>query len=275
MTWNSSSIVRALYPRASITSLGGGGFGSTYKVSNGTTFVIKLIDPTKTSQDRWNREVTALQSIIHPNVIRYISSAQGKVGKLPYYCLEMEYIDGGTALEAINRKRYTTNNSLKLFLSRALSGLRAAHDAQVFHRDIKPENIGLRGGKWSAPVLLDFGLAKVIADKNYHTSPNTAMGTWRYCPPEQLMGNDPTQRNDIYSMGVVAYESFCGEHPYLAGNPTDDRAEILLILQGAPTPSLPSGMSPGLFAMIRSMLELRNSKRPPLAKLLQSIATQA
>jgi eukaryotic-like serine/threonine-protein kinase len=81
----------------------------------------------------------------------------------------------------------------------------------IIHRDLKPDNIFMvrQGDKAPRPVLLDFGLAKLVGDLmagSANTSEGTRVGTARYMSPEQARGDVLTPATDIYSLGIIVYE---------------------------------------------------------------------
>jgi serine/threonine protein kinase len=87
-----------------------------------------------------------------------------------------------------------------------------AHKKGVIHRDIKPANILLRND--GTPVLVDFGIAKLMDSSSKLTKTGTSVGTPHYMSPEQIQGLDTDGRADIYGLGVVFYEMLQGRPPY-------------------------------------------------------------
>src|SRR6185295_17960807 len=95
----------------------------------------------------------------------------------------------------------------------------------VLHRDLKPENILLTGTGTDAKVL-DFGVAKLIAESDTRdgsgastlTAAGSIIGTPAYMAPEQLRGESPDQRTDVFALGVIAYEMLAGELPFGRGS---------------------------------------------------------
>ena len=95
--------------------------------------------------------------------------------------------------------------------------LRTVHDASVIHRDIKTENVMLVDGANMKPVLMDFGLARGTHLTTL-TQLGQLLGTLGYVSPEQAMGQDADVRSDIFSFGVVMYETLTGKLPFEADN---------------------------------------------------------
>lgn len=105
--------------------------------------------------------------------------------------------------------------------------LDAASRAEVIHRDLKPSNIIIIDNqKFSDDIMvLDFGLAKIIADETsetktdqYITRTREAFGSPLYLSPEQCAGKKVDHRSDIYSLGCVMYEALTGKPPFVGKN---------------------------------------------------------
>jgi serine/threonine protein kinase len=97
------------------------------------------------------------------------------------------------------------------------SALDYAHKKGVIHRDVKPANILLRND--GTPVLVDFGIAKLMESDAKLTKTGTSIGTPHYMSPEQIQGMEIDGRSDIYSLGVVFYEMLEGRTPYEGTDP--------------------------------------------------------
>src|SRR5207237_4682702 len=96
-------------------------------------------------------------------------------------------------------------------------GLEAAHSKGIVHRDIKPGNILLDAD--GEPLLSDFGLARTDIDVERLTADGTILGTPAYMAPEQAAGNlgEIGPRSDVYSLGVVLYQTLTGHLPFKGG----------------------------------------------------------
>ncbi len=96
-------------------------------------------------------------------------------------------------------------------------GLSAAHAVSVVHRDLKPDNIIVIPTDDGAELvkLLDFGVAKLLnrddEDIGFQTAAGSVIGTPAYMSPEQAGGMAIDHRSDIYSLGAIMYELFCGQ----------------------------------------------------------------
>ena len=107
--------------------------------------------------------------------------------------------------------RFSVDVSVDL-LQQLLSAVGIAHDLGVVHRDIKPDNILISNrGKTK---ILDFGISKLVDDKQRLTATGSMVGTPAYMAPEQVKGEGVDARSDIYSLGMILYELLHGEPPF-------------------------------------------------------------
>ena len=93
-------------------------------------------------------------------------------------------------------------------------GVRAFHRKEIIHRDLKPENILI--DHHGMVRIIDFGSVRVagIEEADSPIERPSLVGTEDYTAPEYLRGELPTNRSDIYSLGVIAYEMLTGKLPY-------------------------------------------------------------
>src|SRR5271169_5174588 len=122
----------------------------------------------------------------------------------------MEFVDGQT----LRQKRGTISFKQAVDIGIQLAdGLAAAHEKGIVHRDIKPENIMIR--KDGIAQIMDFGLAKLRGNVSRLTKEGSTVGTAGYMSPEQIQGLDADHRSDIFSFGVVLFELFTGQLPFI------------------------------------------------------------
>jgi serine/threonine protein kinase len=196
--------------------LGRGEFGETYRaVRGGDEYALKVIFRPDMPQHLLEREVESLRRVDHPNVVGFRASGEFEVGGETYPYIECEYISGGSLKARIDgTERPDTEEDVMALLTGLLAGVAEIHDLGILHRDIKPANVALRDDDWGRPVLLDFGLARVL-DMSSHTDYPARIGTVAYMAPEQLRGQPARRRSDLFSVSAVVYEATTGTHPFL------------------------------------------------------------
>lgn len=160
--------------------------------------------------ERFESEAAVLASLNHPNIVSVIDRG----AESDTYYIVMEYVQGETLKDVIQRETTVPPEKLFPIAEQVLAGLAYAHKRGVVHRDIKPGNIMINAD--GIVKIADFGLAH-LAKANGGldvTRENQAMGTLKYMAPEQLgdaRGVDG--RADLYSFGVCIYECLTGRLP--------------------------------------------------------------
>jgi serine/threonine protein kinase/tetratricopeptide (TPR) repeat protein len=156
---------------------------------------------------RFMREAQAAGRLSHPNIATIYDVGGDEAGE-PY--IAMEYVDGCDLDDLIQREHPLAQSRVLGLFVQLCSALDYAHDAGVVHRDIKPGNIMVTHGE--RVKVVDFGIAKM--DSSNLTQAGMVMGTPSYMSPEQIMGKPLDRRSDIFSLGVVLYETLTGEKPF-------------------------------------------------------------
>ena len=160
---------------------------------------------------RFKNESKAIALLSHENIVRVYDVNFGE--KLQY--IVMEYIDGITLKEYINKQNSITWNDAVYFMTQILRAVQHAHDKGIVHRDIKPQNIILLPN--GTLKVTDFGIARFSRSET-KTLTEQAIGSVHYIAPEQAKGEQTDERADIYSMGVVLYEMLAGKVPFDSEN---------------------------------------------------------
>ncbi len=161
--------------------------------------------------ERFRREARAVAQVSHPNVVAIIDA--GEDGGRPY--IVFEYCDGETLKQRIDRLGRLPLDEAAAYGIEVGRGLQAAHARRLVHRDVKPQNV-LIDAEGRAKVT-DFGIAQQL-EQDGLTRTGRVLGTTDYVSPEQAMGRPVDARSDIYSLGIVIYETLTGEVPFQADN---------------------------------------------------------
>jgi len=208
--------------------LGAGGMGEVYLAEHQMMkrpCAIKVIRPGRAADPqalaRFEREVRATAKLSHWNTIEIFDYGRTADGTFYYV---MEYLPGLSLAELVDRHGPLSPARAIHFLQQTCDALGEAHAAGLMHRDIKPGNIfaAERGGVYDVTKLLDFGLAKPIAnnDSIQVTQIGSITGSPLYMSPEQATGDsEPDARSDIYSLGAVGYYLLTGVPPFEGDNP--------------------------------------------------------
>ena len=200
--------------------VGRGGMGEVHmatQLSLQRTVAVKLLKHELAKDDqfvgRFEKEGAALASLRHPQIVSIVD--RGKAGDT--YYLVMEFVDGPSLREKMRDANFDQDRALMtmLLVARAIE---YAHGRGVIHRDLKPENILFDEQAGGIPKVTDFGLAGL--DESFGpqqrnlTQTHVSMGTASYMPPEQSIdAKSAGPRADLYSLGVMIYETLTGELP--------------------------------------------------------------
>jgi len=196
--------------------IGKGGMGTVYlafqeKLERQVALKIllpSLSDDIKITQ-RFITEAKIAAKLQHSNIVSIYDVGEYKEN----YYFAMEYLPR-SLMDII---KFSEDNRLKPevalnILKQISSALDYAHKKGVIHRDVKPSNIMLRSD--GTPVLVDFGIAKLMESTSNLTKTGTSIGTPHYMSPEQIQGLDTDGRSDIYSLGIVFFEMLEGRVPF-------------------------------------------------------------
>ncbi|AKS41541.1 serine/threonine-protein kinase [Wenzhouxiangella marina] len=200
-----------LGPYRLLRLLGSGGMGWVYLAErdvDGVTqqVALKLVPGSDqaTAVELFQRERSVLASLQHPNIARFLDA--GTVDGQRY--LAMEYIEGQSLARWLEERQPSLQQRLTLLVALARA-VDHAHGRLVVHRDLKPANLLVRSD--DSPVLLDFGIAKLLADEEPGRATSTRIYTPTYAAPEQLAGEPVTVATDVYALGLLLFEILCGE----------------------------------------------------------------
>jgi len=253
----------------------GGGMGMVYRAHDrelDDDVAIKTLHPELISGDeslieRFKSEIRLTRLISHPSVVR--THDFGRWNGM--YYLTMEYVEGVTARQLIDRQGRLGVPSTLAIATQLSRSLEVAHEQGVIHRDIKPQNLLL--DREGTLKVLDFGVACLTERSGSLTQAGMIVGTPAYMAPEQLLEESVEARSDLYAVGVVLYECLTGTLPFEAGS---TMALIAKILKDTPRPPdrLNPDVPPQLSAIILRLLSQNVAGRPATAAELSQLLAQ-
>jgi len=157
--------------------------------------------------ERFRREARAIARLRHPHIVGVLDT--GEHEGVPFMVLE--YVEGETLKERIQRVGRLTITEAVAIAIEVGRALEAAHTHGIVHRDVKPQNILL--DPEAGAKITDFGIAR-SGDEDSLTIGGRVLGTTEYVSPEQALGHEVTGQSDLYSLGIVLYESLTGSVPF-------------------------------------------------------------
>jgi serine/threonine-protein kinase len=274
-----AALREALAPRYLLLRLlGSGGMGSVYLAREPALkrlVAVKVLAPMlaadDTSRARFQREAQAVAGISHPNVVSIYAVGELADGT-PYFV--MQHVGGESLSARLVREGPVPAAEGRRLLGQVASALAAAHAKGIIHRDIKPANV-LYDEESGRVLVTDFGIAAVLptSDADAPTSltvTGIAIGTPQYMSPEQLLAEQVTDRTDIYSLGLLAYEILTGAGPFKINSPREAIAAHL-----RDTPRRLSELKPDidheLESLVSACLRKDPEQRPAAAELAQRL----
>ncbi|MDI7266987.1 MAG: serine/threonine-protein kinase, partial [Myxococcota bacterium] len=251
--------------------IGEGGMGVVYEASHkllGHRLAVKVLHPDVARDpgiiERFHNEARIAAALGHENIVKVTD-----MGVLPSGApfLVMEYLEGESLASRIESGGPLPPRQAAEIVVHVLHALSLVHHAGVVHRDLKPDNVFLAqrpagpGREKTTVKLLDFGVSKLRTPGAQHlhlTRTGAVLGTPYYMAPEQAAGKkDMDHRADIYSVGVILYETLTGRRPFEGQTCNELFAAILM---GPPTP--PRRHRPGLPAKIETVVMKAISRKP-------------
>lgn len=203
--------------------LGKGGGGTVYQArqkSTGQVVAVKLLHQDGAADDlrrrrliaRFGRETHLCAQLHHPHIVRLLDQGQSDDHQL---FAVFEYVPGETLKDFLLRRGALSALESGDLMAQILDALVCAHGLGIAHRDLKPHNIMVMAtGSRHHVKVLDFGIAAFIPgilhiDRSL-TVTQEAWGTPSYSAPEQLRGEPPTTRTDLYAWGLLFIECLTG-----------------------------------------------------------------
>jgi serine/threonine-protein kinase len=218
--------------------IGEGGMGKVYRarqVRLNREVALKVVRPSLLAnpviRKRWDREVRAAGTLLHPNIVALFDSGEAN-GR---HYLAMEFVDGLDLARLSLEYRPLEVAEACEYIRQAALGLQHAHDIGLIHRDIKPSNIVVAGERHlpqstepAIAKILDMGLVRAVGFQEDGpggmdlTRAGTVVGTPDYMAPEQARNSSTVDhRADLYSLGCTLYFLLVGHPPFPDGSPIE------------------------------------------------------
>jgi len=243
-----------------ISEIGQGAMGVVYKAVDpiiDRTVAIKTINLNLSRQEleeyeaRFQQEIKAAGRLNHPNIVTIYDV--GKTDQVAY--MAMEFLEGKELKDIIASGELLPADQIVDITAQVADGLWFAHQQDIVHRDVKPSNIMVMKGGMAK--ITDFGIAR-LPNSAVKTMTGLILGSPRYMSPEQVIGKSIDARSDIFSLGVVLYESLTGVAPF-----DGDNVNAIMYATVNTTPPPPSQHN----RAVPAMLDLIVAKA--MAKLLE------
>jgi len=244
-----------------IEEIGGGGMSVVYKAQCSLLqryVAVKILRQEFTNDteivQRFKFEAQSAAKLQHPNIVSIFDVGEEN----GYQYIVMEYVDGITLKQSIERKgRLVWDEALDYSIQIA-AALENAHKNKLIHRDIKPHNIIIN--EQGVAKVTDFGIARATNTSSTLTNIGNAIGSVHYFSPEQARGVAVDERSDLYSLGITMYEMLTGLVPFNADSPIS----VALKHMNEPAippidkiPSLPKGINQLIMKAIRKDPRMR------------------
>jgi hypothetical protein len=242
--------------------LGTGGSGSVWLAldeRNGLDVALKIIPREGKAAARAEREALAARRLRHDRCVRAYDVGHDA----SHVYIAYEYVPGRTLREAIRSGAIADEEAVEV-AAQVLDALAHAHRAGIVHRDVKPANILLEDRDELAVKLLDFGHAQFDGADTL-TAVGDVPGTLAYIAPERLDGGEATPESDVWSVGVLLWETLTDRHPFW-GVPIQQVARA--IQSGAPPLATERrGLPRRLVGAVDAALALDPAARPAASTL--------
>ncbi|QIK76366.1 protein kinase domain-containing protein [Nocardioides piscis] len=251
--------------------LGSGGTGAVWRARDkvlGREVALKTLradsPDVETMRARRRAEAQVAGSLAHPGIGSVYDYGETSTG--PY--IVMAVVPGVPLSAVLREERKLSPERVMSIVAQVATALDAAHRAGIVHRDLKPANVMLDEN--DRAILLDFGIAR-SSDHEPLTLTGTLVGTVDYISPEQTAGRSATSRSDLYSLGMLAYESLTGLKPFRRESQV---ATALAHLQEE-APPLPPEIPEGVRLLVERLMAKDPDHRPESAAQVAALARAA
>jgi serine/threonine-protein kinase len=206
-------------------------------------------------QHRFRKEAQNAAALNHPAIVAVYDTGEtvSEYGPLPY--IVMEFVDGRTLRDIVKTEGPMDEQRAMETMADVCAALDFSHRNGIIHRDVKPANVMINNA--GAVKVMDFGIARALADGQGVTQTAAVVGTAQYLSPEQARGELVDARSDVYAAGCVLYELITGDPPFTGDSPV---AVAYQHVREDPTP--PSHQNPDISPALDAVVLKAMSKNP-------------
>ncbi|VEU58421.1 serine/threonine-protein kinase [Mycoplasmopsis gallinacea] len=204
-----------------IRILGNGGMGTVFLVSKleneKELFALKYrhLDHNQDNQKRFSEEINIIKQVKSKHIPYYVEDYQDEYEQ--YYI--MEYVKGKTLYDIIHENGYLTSRLAVNYIRQILEGIGELHALGIIHRDIKSHNILVNDEQ--KIKIIDLGIS-LTNNSQRITKANSIVCSSYYAAPEYLDKSKPINKTvDIYSIGIILYETLAGKYPFEGKSESD------------------------------------------------------
>jgi hypothetical protein len=256
-----------LGPYRVLRILGAGGMGVVFQAEDpqlkrkvALKAMLPALAASESARKRFLREAQAAAAVKDDHIVTIHQVGEDR--GVPF--LAMEFLDGETLDDRLQRELALPMAEVLRIGREIAEGLAAAHEHGLIHRDIKPANIWLEGRRARVKIL-DFGLARAMADDAHLTQPGLVVGTPAYMAPEQAQAQTPDHRADLFSLGCVIYQMATGRVPF-QGKDVMSTLTALATQSPQPARQLNPTVPAALSDLVMQLLAKKPSQRPRSAR---------
>ncbi len=210
----------------------------------------KLVD--EETRKRFRREAKILSKLDHPNIVKVIEWEFGE----NFAYIIFEFFESQNLRALFSTKKLGENERQKIFVQ-LLKALDYLHKNGIIHRDLKPENILV--DKNLEVKITDFGLSFLENDE-FTTRLHAVVGTPAYMSPEQIKGQQVTEKSDLFALGIILFELYVGENPFVSGD-FNQTINNVLNFKAENLKKYVDKFPPTIFAILQRLLEPNVNQR--------------